>query len=287
MIGQSEIRRIAEREGVLPTIIDKDWVLGHLLAGIYKRGQLKDQLIFKGGTCLRKCYYSQYRFSEDLDFTLLNPDFQVTKEHFEDILNQVSSEQEIPLFIRNFQTRSYKDRVVGWDLDIRYWGANHSRFAEPAAPERWVDKVKLEIRSYELLVSDPENQILIHPYSDNNIFENIKISCYSLTEIFSEKLRSLIQRSYLAPRDCYDIWYLSVHEPSLDWKRIAEGFYRKSEFKHVEPARIKTVFTDTNVKRLCKGWHQSLGNHLTKRKLPDCEQVIGEIKTLIHSLFFR
>ena len=26
--------------------------------------------VFKGGTCIKKCYFETYRFSEDLDFTL-------------------------------------------------------------------------------------------------------------------------------------------------------------------------------------------------------------------------
>ena len=32
---------------------------------------LRDRLAFKGGTALKKCYYADDRFSEDLDFTLI------------------------------------------------------------------------------------------------------------------------------------------------------------------------------------------------------------------------
>jgi hypothetical protein len=35
--------------------------------------ELTDSWVFKGGTCLKKCYFETYRFSEDLDFTLLDP----------------------------------------------------------------------------------------------------------------------------------------------------------------------------------------------------------------------
>jgi predicted nucleotidyltransferase component of viral defense system len=49
-------------------VIEKDYVLGWLLAGIAAHTELAATWIFKGGTCLRKCYYETFRFSEDLDF---------------------------------------------------------------------------------------------------------------------------------------------------------------------------------------------------------------------------
>ena len=51
-------------------VIEKDYVLGWLLAAIANEPALVRTWIFKGGTCLRKCYYETYRFSEDLDFTV-------------------------------------------------------------------------------------------------------------------------------------------------------------------------------------------------------------------------
>src|SRR6202050_5913724 len=53
-------------------VIEKDYVLGWLLAGIANHTELNRAWIFKGGTCLRKCYYETYRFSEDLDFTVVD-----------------------------------------------------------------------------------------------------------------------------------------------------------------------------------------------------------------------
>ena len=47
-------------------------MLGWLLAGIYAQPTLSENWVFKGGTCLKKCYFETYRFSEDLDFTLID-----------------------------------------------------------------------------------------------------------------------------------------------------------------------------------------------------------------------
>ncbi|MGB0931452.1 MAG: nucleotidyl transferase AbiEii/AbiGii toxin family protein, partial [Chitinophagales bacterium] len=69
MIPHREIRAKALEKGVSPEIIDKDWVLSHVLKGICEMPDLGEHLIFKGGTCLKKCFFPNYRFSEDLDFT--------------------------------------------------------------------------------------------------------------------------------------------------------------------------------------------------------------------------
>ena len=52
--------------------------------------------------------------------------------------------------------------------------------------------------------------------------------------MLAEKLRALIQRSYTAPRDFYDIWYLSNIQDSIDWSEIKSAFHEKMKFKNIE-----------------------------------------------------
>ena len=70
MIDKRDILEAASTLGLLPNVIEKDYVLGWVLAGINAHPELTDKWVFKGGTCLKKCYFETYRFSEDLDFTL-------------------------------------------------------------------------------------------------------------------------------------------------------------------------------------------------------------------------
>jgi hypothetical protein len=56
-------RRIPE------AVLEKDYCLSWFLVGM-SATPLKDILAFKGGTAIKKCYIPDYRFSEDLDFTL-------------------------------------------------------------------------------------------------------------------------------------------------------------------------------------------------------------------------
>ncbi len=58
-----------KRTGLPWEILEKDYILSWIVAGISRVDALRDTLIFKGGTALKKCYFGDYRFSEDLDFS--------------------------------------------------------------------------------------------------------------------------------------------------------------------------------------------------------------------------
>jgi uncharacterized protein len=72
MIFPKELNQAAVRNKVRDTQIEKDYALSWILYGISKSGLLREELIFKGGTVLKKAWFPDYRFSEDLDFTLLH-----------------------------------------------------------------------------------------------------------------------------------------------------------------------------------------------------------------------
>src|SRR5450432_3536114 len=69
MIPKQEILSIAAVTNVLPSTVEKDYVLSWTLHAISKNQNLSTW-VFNGGTCLRKCWFETYRFSEDLDFTV-------------------------------------------------------------------------------------------------------------------------------------------------------------------------------------------------------------------------
>ncbi len=76
MIKPGEIQQIASSLQLKDTQIEKDYVISWILRGVYTIDDLKDNLVFKGGTLLRKVYYPEYRLSEDLDFTFTGVDFE-------------------------------------------------------------------------------------------------------------------------------------------------------------------------------------------------------------------
>jgi predicted nucleotidyltransferase component of viral defense system len=88
MLKPGEIQKIANRLGIRDTQIEKVYVIGWVLRGISINKYLKEKLIFKGGTALRKIYFPDYRLSEDLDFTFKGEDFNAEeiKKHFEQLI---------------------------------------------------------------------------------------------------------------------------------------------------------------------------------------------------------
>ena len=71
MIPSREILELRDEWRLRSDVIEKDYTLGWMLAAIAANAELENSWVFKGGTCLRKCYYGTYRFSEDLDFTVI------------------------------------------------------------------------------------------------------------------------------------------------------------------------------------------------------------------------
>ncbi|MDX2246626.1 MAG: nucleotidyl transferase AbiEii/AbiGii toxin family protein [Bacteroidia bacterium] len=101
MITPKEINKVAAKSRVSDRQIEKDYVLSWVLYGISKNKVLHSVLVFKGGTVLKKAYFEHYRFSEDLDFTLI--DEHITNEQilteFNNLFDFIKEEANIDLQI--------------------------------------------------------------------------------------------------------------------------------------------------------------------------------------------
>ena len=69
MIPVAELKRLASDTGIHFSTLELDYCLGWMLYGISREEELCKGIVFKGGTALRKCYFKEYRFSQDLDYT--------------------------------------------------------------------------------------------------------------------------------------------------------------------------------------------------------------------------
>lgn len=218
MVRREDLLAIADATGLTPPVVEKDYVLGWLLQGVYRHPMLREQWVFKGGTCLKKCYFETYRFSEDLDFTLLD-----LSQLNEDFLRPVFAEISLALF-----------NEAGLELP-----ANRSRFdiyanprGRPSCQARIYYRshfqagnnfpaVRLDLTADELLVDAPVWRSVDHPYPDAPA-GGIMARCYSYEEVFAEKMRALGERT--RARDLYDVIHL----------------YRNPDYRP-EPARVRQI----------------------------------------------
>jgi predicted nucleotidyltransferase component of viral defense system len=285
VILKREIEHIAEQHGVARGTIDKDWVLGHFLAAIYSQPTLREVLLFKGGTCLRKCWFPDYRFSEDLDFTSKKTDFELKKSHIDFVCRHVNDHASIETHLESFTPLKFDDKLTGYQVVIKFWGADHPKNEAPSPPDRWHTKIKIEIILYEILLFNLVDKKIIHQYSDEVSINPNSIPSYSIEEMLSEKLRSLIQRSYTAPRDYYDIWYLSENIPDLNWPKIVDAFQEKMKFKNHTFTGIDQFINDDNDKKLKAAWKNSLGHQIPRNYLPDYNTVKKDLSAIFKVKF--
>ena len=164
MIQRREILDTASTLGLRPQVVEKDYVLGWVLAGIYQHAALAEHWIFKGGTCLKKCYFETYRFSEDLDFTVTEPS-QIQEEFLSNAFQEIaewiyeSAGIEIPQALQEFQVFTNPRGTVSCQGKLSYRG--------PIAPRSGgLPRVKLDLTQDELLVLPPAEHVIFHDYSD-------------------------------------------------------------------------------------------------------------------------
>lgn len=202
MISRQEILRVAGVHGLGPHVVEKDYVLGWVLAGIYSHDALRNTWIFKGGTCLRKCYFETYRFSEDLDFTLAEP-FQTDNGFLVRVFSEIGdwiygqTGIEIPRRLVKFEAFANQGGLKSSQGKIGYRGP-----IGPRSGYRSLPRIKLDVTLDELIVVPPVECALHHDYSDESQL-NVAARTYALEEAYAEKVRALGQRA--RPRDLYDV----------------------------------------------------------------------------------
>lgn len=285
MILQKEIKDNAQQHEVPAFTIDKDWMLGHFIKAIYSFEDWKGKLIFKGGTCLRKCYIKDYRFSEDLDFTCTDAKFKVTEKSLAQLCKNITAQSEAPVHLESLRKLSFNDTLTGYEAKIKFWGADHPRNQEPPSPDRWTTSIKLEIILFEKMIFETEKKNIIHLYLDKKIINGSTAICYSIEEVISEKLRALIQRAYTAPRDYFDIWFPVKHNNKLDWKEIRKAFIAKVKFKNLAFKSHKDLLTAEAEQLLNKHWENTMRHQLNPSMYVAASVVIDFCKKLFKEKF--
>ncbi len=266
MILPAEIQKKANKERVRDTQIEKDYILTWILTGIANNPVLDKAQAFKGGTVLKKFYFKDYRYSEDLDFTLVNDD--LTNEEIQDLYNEVfqyvREEANIPLSLDDFGTHE----TGNIDFYISYIG--------PLGGFGSNKRVKVDISRTELIRFDLENRPMFNTYTDQ---KDCTIQCYSLGEVMTEKMRSLLSRTQ--PRDYYDLWYLSEME-GMEMADYLYEFEDKSRHKGLDPDSLQEKL-ENKISVFKSRWDSSMKDQIAD--LPPFEMAHRELWKHFRRLF--
>lgn len=257
MIQKQELLDLAADFGLQPNVVEKDYVLGWLLAGIGEHPATRDTWVFKGGTCLKKCFFETYRFSEDLDFTLTDP-AHLDEGFLRTLLQEVGEwvyDQTgliLPPEARKFEVYTNPRGGTSAEGRVGYRG--------PLARAGDAPRIKLDLTDHERLVLPIDRRHVHHPYSDLP-GQGIQVSTYCFEEVFAEKVRALAER--LRPRDLYDVVHLYRRkELNPDLPQLMHALREKCAFKKIAVPDFASIQVSPLITELQVSWAQMLAHQL-------------------------
>ena len=257
MIRSQEIKEKAREYSVPVSTIERDYAQNWLLKYLYH-----PDIILKGGTGIKKVHYENYRFSDDLDFSLAQPiKSKDLFSHFRKASNKAKEEVGI-----NFQIR---DKLIETKTGLKgkiFFNIIQNVTGTPLS-------IKIDITNFnnEIILLPTEKKKVFHFYSDEL---NAEIKVYSLEEIFAEKIRALIQRT--RARDLYDTGMLY---DLINKDKVLQIIDKKFNFKGV----ILDVSSLTKRKDdFSNAWHASLNHQL--KVIPNFEIFFNKVKTIISEI---
>ena len=268
MISDREVAALSAEWSLRHDVIEKDYVLGWLLAGIAAHPALVGW-VFKGGTCLRKCYFETYRFSEDLDFTIASgSDEPENLAHvFAEIGQWIDEQCGLGLQVDERSFRRQVNRRGNPTTRGRLAFAGPMR--SPSTP-----KVQLDLTTDELVADPVVLRPIFHPYSDGTqALDGTQIvgevSAYGLVELFAEKLRALAERC--RPRDLYDVVHTHRHPDLLGRAGdVHDTLERKCEYVGIGVPTLDSILSSPHGEEIEQEWGNMLAHQLPQ--LPPFEQ---------------
>ncbi|MGA3123469.1 MAG: nucleotidyl transferase AbiEii/AbiGii toxin family protein [Polyangiaceae bacterium] len=226
MTSKGQITKIASKDGVDARVVERDYVLVHVVALISEQDADRT-LVFKGGTSLRLLHFTEYRYSADLDYSVIN-----------------GGKENARNLIKAALARKPPDTISALELvedSILYVG--------PLGAPR---TIKLDLADDELVVNT-EQRALLPRWADTPA---CNVTAYTKLEITSEKLRCVLQR-----RQCRDFLDLDLLLGEQDLAAAADLFRKKAAHRKLDPATFAEKF-EKRVEDYGSHWEDELSQYL-------------------------
>ena len=282
---RTRLEEARKRLGIPWEVLERDYLLSWVLAGIGQVESLRETLVFKGGTSLKKCYFGDYRFSEDLDFSAL-PGVP-TGAAMEDAIRQACSaaarllDEYAPVEISCERYTEKEPHPGGQEaFTIR------ARFPWHRQPHT---RVIVEASVDEQILMPAQQRAVIHEYGEPL---DAEMSVYALEEIVAEKLRAILQHaeklehrgwSRSRARDYYDLWrVLHRYQDEMHLDGFRAFLMKKCAVRQVSFDGADDFFEPTMLAYVERTWENWLGPLVAE--LPPFELVVEELRPQIVAL---
>ncbi len=275
MISAAELKRAAGHSGIHYGVLERDYCLGWMLYGISRERKLYHGIVFKGGTALKKCYFDEFRFSQDLDYTCRKRlPAEELKPLIENACRNASHMSGVDYRLAEFHKSRSVEGEEAFVAKIEYRG--------PSNPKTMLPRIQLDLTYYEDVVLEPQDRFILHRYSDH--LRGAKAWCYSLEEILAEKLRAILQQRKRVPRprDFYDLWWV-LKKRKCDKNQVREAFEAKCRLKKEPFKSTQDFFNKFLLAKNRAAWQASIDKQI--KDVPAFDAVVSELAPMIQKIF--
>lgn len=278
------IRSACKITGVQQYIIEKDYALSYLLAAISETSGLGNQLVLKGGTALRKFYFRDYRFSEDLDYSTREVGPSID---FDEYMKTAIRKMEYLLSVRG----PFHVELEPLILKNPHPGNQKAYQVRVRFPEQRqaLCRLKVEITVDESILSPIVMLPLVHDFPED--IQN-RIAVYSLAEIAAEKMRALLQskarlqeRGWGASRVCrdyYDLLHL-LQQPYINRQELLPLLAKKCLTRGVTYQSANDFISEDLLAVARNEWEQQILPFIPLA--PPVEEILLQVQSSILALW--
>ncbi len=282
---RTRLEEARKRLGIPWEVLERDYLLSWVLAGIGQVASLRKTLVFKGGTALKKCYFGDYRFSEDLGFSCVEG--APAGAAMEEAIDQACSaavallDEYAPVGItwtRHTEKEPHPGGQEAFTIQAQFpW------HRQPHA------RVIVEASVDEQVLMPPRQQSVIHEYGEPL---DAEVNVYALEDIAAEKLRAILQHaeklehrgwSRSRARDYYDLWrVLQTYREEMRLGDFRTFLTEKCAIRRVAFDGPDAFFDPALLAYVERTWEDWLGPLVAN--LPPFDVVIEELRPQIEML---
>lgn len=260
-LGKKTALRVQE------STIERDYCLAWLLNVLAQHPLLSSALAFKGGTALRRVHFGEYRFSEDLDFTLRRPlELEAIFAAFDEVFKTLQDTSGVAF-------RRSPDPPVRHPRNDTFY----LLYKGPLPAE---SSVKIDITRGETIVFELERKPILRTYPEfADLPENRPLLVYSFAEITVEKALAVTDDARREPRDLYDLWYIQEAGRMPPPEELIDGLGRKLESREGRANDVLVPRLERVEKMLARAWDNRLRRQV--QHLPEFESCFRSVKRLL------
>lgn len=201
-------------------LLEKDYYLTKILQRLSEK---ELNLVFKGGTCLNKCYLGFYRLSEDLDF--ISKEKPKNKTQARKLISKLK--EEIFIVFEQNGVEVNKELGIGWKMinskrNVPIGLEIIGKYNSVISHIKQTIKLEISLRGSLYIKTNYQKifHLFVNPLGIPLLPVNKKIECIALEENFAEKIRALVTRKKPVIRDIYDINYILKYDKNMLSKKI-------------------------------------------------------------------